>query len=77
MAEKPLSRARYLPGICDILWGAAVFHLVNPTVGWAYLDPISGSLVLQVLAAAFLGAAATLRRSRAWLVRLFDRFRKS
>lgn len=42
----------------------------------AYLDPISGSIILQVLAAGFLAAAATFRRSRQWLSDLFSRLTK-
>lgn len=75
MAQAPFPRARDLLRASDILWGVTVFHLVSPTLGWAYLDPISGSLVLQVLAAGFLAAAATFRRSRTWFARLLDRFR--
>ena len=47
--------------------GLLVFHLVAPSLALAYLDPITGSIVLQVLAAGFLAAAATFRRSREWL----------
>ena len=51
----------------DVLGGLVVFHLVAPTLVFAYLDPITGSIVLQVLAAGFLAAAATFRKSRDWI----------
>ena len=54
-----------------ILLGLSVFHIVAPTRAWAYLDPITGSIILQVLAAGFLAAAATFRRSREWMSEFF------
>lgn len=65
----------YGPALRDIMLGLLVFHLVAPTRAWAYLDPISGSIVLQVLAAGFLAGAATFRRSREWLADLISRLR--
>lgn len=51
----------------DVLRGLLVFHLLSPTFASAYLDPITGSIVLQVVAAGFLAAAATFRKSREWI----------
>lgn len=56
------------PNIGDFTIGFLAFHLVAPSFALAYLDPITGSIVLQVLAAGFLAAAATFRRSREWIV---------
>ena len=68
-------RAHPGPMLRDILLGLLVFHVISPTQAWAYLDPISGSIVLQILAAGFLAGAATFRRSREWLGNLVSRFR--
>jgi hypothetical protein len=54
------------PAVRTLIVAIAIFHVVSPTRAWAYLDPITGSIVLQVLAAGFLAAAATFRRSREW-----------
>lgn len=39
------------------------WQLLAPRPAAAYLDPLSGSIVVQVLAAAALGAAVGVRRS--------------
>lgn len=67
-------RPDWFPGVCDVVLGIVVFHLVAPSRALAYLDPITGSLVLQVLAAGFLAAAATFRKSREWFVSVLTRF---
>lgn len=64
---------RFGPGAADIALGVIVFHLIAPPFALAYLDPISGSIILQILAAGFLAAAATFRRSRQWLSDLLSR----
>lgn len=61
------------PGTADIALGVIVFHLITPPFALAYLDPISGSIILQILAAGFLAAAATFRRSRQWFSDLLNR----
>ena len=63
-------------GLADVILGILVFHLVSPSIAWAYLDPISGSIILQILAAGFLAAAATFRRSRNWLASFLSRLTK-
>jgi hypothetical protein len=67
---------RGVPGVYDLIFGIAVFHLVAPSLALAYLDPITGSLVLQILAAGFLAAAATFRRSREWVTGFLTRLAK-
>jgi hypothetical protein len=67
---------RGVPRLGDLVLGVAVFHLVAPSLALAYLDPITGSLVLQVLAAGFLAATATFRRSREWIAGLLSRIAK-
>jgi hypothetical protein len=69
-------RNRGVPRLHDLILGIVVFHLVAPSLALAYLDPITGSLVLQVLAAGFLAAAATFRRSREWFAGLLNRLAK-
>lgn len=63
----------YRVPIRDVLLGLFVFHVIAPRLALAYLDPITGSIVLQVLAAGFLAAAATFRKSREWLAGIFQR----
>ena len=62
-----------VPAISTVLVGLAVFHLSAPTRAWAYLDPITGSIVLQVLAAGIIAAMATLRRTRMWIAGIFQK----
>lgn len=59
------------PAAGTLLLGLAIFHLTAPVRAWAYLDPITGSIVLQVLAAGFVAAMATFRRTREWFAGLF------
>ena len=59
------------PAAGTILLGLVVFHVVAPVQALAYLDPITGSIVLQVLAAGFVAAMATFRRTREWFGGLF------
>ena len=62
---------RPAPAAGTVLVALVVFHLAAPTRAWAYLDPITGSIVLQVLAAGFIAAMATFRRTRTWIAGLF------
>jgi hypothetical protein len=59
---------------------ALLVSLIAPRRAFAYIDPLSGSIVLQVLAAAILAASLTLRKLRTWMGRtvreLFSRFRQ-
>ena len=59
------------PAAGTLLVALAVCHVVAPTRAWAYLDPITGSIVLQVLAAGFIAAMATFHRTRVWIAGLF------
>lgn len=57
---------------------AVLLHLaLFPAVAWGYLDPGSGSIILQVVLAAVLGAAFTAKiywtRLRRWFGSLFKR----
>ena len=38
-----------------------------------YIDPGAGSLVVQILSAAIIGAAASFTRVRRWIVSIFSR----
>jgi hypothetical protein len=64
---------RQVPMAGTVLLALTIFHVVAPTRAWAYLDPITGSIVLQVLAAGFLAAMATYRKFREWVAGLFRR----
>jgi hypothetical protein len=67
-----LTRSR-APAAGTLLLGLAIFHVWAPVRAWAYLDPITGSIVLQVLAAGFVAGMATFRRTREWFAGLFRR----
>jgi hypothetical protein len=49
----------------------AVFLI--PTPAAAYIDPVSGSVLLQIISAGILAGAVTIGRTRAWLASLFRR----
>jgi hypothetical protein len=42
--------------------GVLLLHLVAPPAAWAYLDPGSGSLLIQVLVATALGMIVGVKR---------------
>lgn len=78
--ENPVRQilANPVPTMKRVLLGLGIFHVLAPTPAWAYLDPITGSIVLQILAAGLIAAAATFRRSRdavATFLRKFTRDR--
>ena len=55
---------------------AAAYLLIVPHEAHAYIDPGTGSLVLQLLAAGLVSAALIFRRSIARVLGLFRRDRK-
>jgi len=59
------------PAAGTLLVAFAIFHVAAPTRAWAYLDPITGSIVLQVVAAGFVATMATFHRTRVWIAGLF------
>lgn len=67
--KDPLRRTRETaaPTILSVLAGLLVFQVLSPRRAWGYIDPLTGSIVLQVLAAAFLAATAAFRRFRRWV----------
>ena len=46
------------------------------TIYIAYIDPGSGLMLLQIIAAAFCGFLLSLKKVRTWLVGLFRKGRK-
>jgi hypothetical protein len=54
-----------------LLCGIAI--VVIPTPAAAYIDPVSGSVLLQIISAAVLAGAVTFSRARNWLLGLFRR----
>ena len=50
-----------------------IWHLATPAPAAAYVDPMSGSLVVQVVVAGILGATVGARRSWQVIVNLFRR----
>ncbi len=64
--EQPETRTRAaLP--FSVTWIAISLLLGTASPAAAYLDPISGSVVLQVLAAALLAGLLSVRRAWAWV----------
>jgi hypothetical protein len=60
------SRARFI----RVLALVGIVALAAPPAAHAYIDPLSGSIVFQVLVAGVLGALLTIRRWWGSLVRL-------
>ena len=50
--------------------------LVAPGPAYAYIDPMSGSLILQALAAGALAALLFVKRIWQRILEIFDRFRR-
>jgi hypothetical protein len=50
-----------------LLVAASFVSLVAPRRAFGYIDPLSGSIVLQVLAAGLMAATLSIRRFRDWL----------
>jgi hypothetical protein len=46
---------------------AMLVSLIVPRRAFGYIDPLSGSIVLQVLAAGLMAATLSIRRLRDWL----------
>lgn len=59
--------------VTPLLVLAAVALVVTPAPAAAYIDPASGSLLLQIVSAAVLAGAVTIGRARTWLFSLFRR----
>jgi len=53
-----------------LLGVALLVSVVAPRRAFGYIDPLSGSIVLQVLAAGLMAATLSVRRLRNWLKRL-------
>ncbi len=50
--------------------------LANPATALAYVDPVSGSLILQVLSAALLASLLTFKKVWLWFGNLMRSLRK-
>ena len=51
--------------------------LLGATDAHAYLDPGTGSMIIQILIASFIGAAVFLRRFWTRIAEFFNRYRNS
>ena len=54
---------------CKLFVAALLVSVLAPRQAFAYIDPVSGSIILQVLAAGLLAASLTHKRWRAWVGR--------
>jgi hypothetical protein len=61
MIERPESEMKRASLRRLLLWTCA-FSMMTPAAAHAYIDPLSGSLVLQAVLAGVLGAAMTMGR---------------
>ncbi|HEX6250674.1 MAG TPA: hypothetical protein VFZ56_04490 [Gemmatimonadaceae bacterium] len=61
MIERPKSEMKRVSLTRLLLWTCAICML-TPAAAHAYIDPLSGSLVLQAVLAGVLGAAMTMGR---------------
>lgn len=68
------TRPRGVRPLFPPLVGACLLVVLTPGQAAGYIDPISGSIILQVLAAAALGALLTIRRVWAGLTGICHRF---
>jgi hypothetical protein len=50
-----------------LLGSALLVSIVAPRMAYGYIDPLSGSIVLQVLAAGLMAATLSVRRLRNWV----------
>lgn len=55
-----------------LLGGVLIVSLVAPRRAFGYIDPLSGSIVLQVVAAGLMAATLSVRRLRNWLKGLLE-----
>jgi hypothetical protein len=56
------------------LWG---YHVLAPAPAAAYIDPLSGSLIFQAIAAGFVGSLVAFRRFRDGLLGWFRKADRS
>ena len=54
-----------------------LFSVLAPQPVYGYIDPLSGSIILQVLAAGLLGASITIKRFRWKIMSFFRSFRNT
>lgn len=62
---------------CQLLMAWALASLLAPPPLHAYIDPLSGSLILQVLAAGLFAFVFTMKRSWQWLGGRWQALRRS
>jgi hypothetical protein len=68
------SRTRWrLRRVSRLFVVATLAVIAIPTPAAAYIDPVSGSVLLQILSAAVLAGAVTIGRARTWILSLFRR----
>lgn len=60
-------------GIYLLLVLFSVYEMIYPTPAYGYLDPGTGSMILQGLAAAFFGAAFAVKMYWSKLIAFFKR----
>jgi hypothetical protein len=66
-----MSRIEFNRRVRWVIATGLVLILTTPSAAMAYIDPISGSIVLQVLAAGFFAGSLAFRRIRERIARGF------
>lgn len=64
--NRPETSTRALPTFATVCLGSLLI-LLTPLPAAAYIDPISGSVILQVIAAALLAGLLSFKRAWSWV----------
>jgi len=51
----------YKKGILPLIFGISLLHVFTISEAYAYLDPTSGSLIIQIILAALVGVGITVK----------------
>ena len=57
----PASSQSRRPSVTALLVALCAYHVLAPATAAAYIDPLSGSLIFQAIAAGFVGSFVALR----------------
>ena len=66
-----MSSIEFIRGVRWMIVAGLVLVVATPSTAMAYIDPISGSIVLQVLAAGVFAASLAFRRIREQISQVF------
>ena len=52
---------QYKEGILSLIFGISLLHVLTISDAYAYIDPASGSLVIQIIIGALVGVGITVK----------------